>query len=212
MPFSATASGFDEQGRRVQRIITGIENPDPLLASLAVELADLWRMNIDAGPNDRWEAGPSRRALTQSGTTLKDKALMYRSITGVVSAPREVTVGSALTVGEKGWNLLSIHEFGAPVRAKNSKYLAIGMTAARGQRPGQFTGLFVAPIGGRAFLARRTGKTERSRLELLFVLKTHVRIPRRPTSPYDFQADAMTPAGDQLIRQRVGDYTVSLAA
>src|SRR5882724_7780964 len=112
MPFAIEQRSFDEQGQRLRLIADGLDNLDPLLNEIASDLAQMWRDNIDAGPNDRWQAGPSYRASALGGATLRDRGLMQASIVGQQTGLSEVSVGSPLTVGD-GWNLLAIHEFGA---------------------------------------------------------------------------------------------------
>jgi len=87
MPFTIEQHGFDEQGQRLRLIAGGINNLDPLLNVIASDLAQMWRDNIDAGPNDRWQAGPSYRAETFGGTTLHDRGLMQASIIGQQTGP-----------------------------------------------------------------------------------------------------------------------------
>src|SRR5216684_2311167 len=122
MPFSIEQRGFDDQGLRLQRIATNIDQPDSLLDQLSTDLAQMWRDNIDAGPNERWEAGVSFRALALGGRTLIDSGAMTASIIGRQTGPDEIAVGSNLTVGA-GWNLLAIHEFGADVKAGPASWL-----------------------------------------------------------------------------------------
>jgi len=165
-------------GRQVEAYRQRVAQPSPLLESLATSLADEWRRNIDAGPNDRWEAGASIRATAQSGTTLKDKALMYRSISGGQIAADAIAIGSALTVGEGRHNLLAIHEFGATINPK---------TANGNLR-------FRLPfLPNKPWITRKT-----------------VRIPARPTAPFDWTAQDLTPAAQDLVRQHGLDYLVEL--
>jgi hypothetical protein len=135
MPFAIEQRGFDEQGQRLRLIAGGLDNLDPVLNVIASDLAQLWRDNIDAGPNDRWQAGPSYRAETFGGTTLRDRGLMQASIIGQQTSPSEISVGSPLTVGN-GWNLLAIHEFGAEVVAKNKEWLTFRYPLASSTEPG----------------------------------------------------------------------------
>ena len=194
MPFSGEQRGFDEQGRRIRRIAEGINNANSLLSLLAFDLAKMWQDNIDAGPNDRWEAGASYRVRAFGGVTLRDRGLMKLSIAGAVTAPNEATIGSAMTVGDAGWNLLATHEFGANVIARNAPYLS-----------------FRVPVGTRIF-SNKTGKQlARPVSEFAWARKKQVRIPRRPTSPYNWDTGQLMPAADQLVRSRVGDYIVELA-
>lgn len=180
MPLELTQRGFDEQHHRLQRIADGLDLPDSLLGQLADDLARLWQDNIDAGPNERWEAGPSFRARALGGVTLRDRGLMKASIAGRQTGPAEISVGSDLTVGD-GWNLLTIHEFGADVNTRSAPWLT-----------------FRYPLGS---FATESG----------WARKKHVRVPRRPTAPFDWDQDQLTPAADQLVRSRIGDYLVELA-
>jgi hypothetical protein len=122
MPFTIEQRGFDEQGQRLRLISNGLDNIDLLLNGIASDLAQMWRDNIEAGPNDRWQAGPSYRAKIFGGATLRDRGLMQASIVGQQTGPSEITIGSPLTVGN-GWNLLAIQEFGADVKPKNKEWL-----------------------------------------------------------------------------------------
>jgi len=135
MPFTIEQRGFDQQGLRLRFITDGLDHLDPVLTLIASDLAQMWRDNIDAGPNDRWQAGPSYRAETSGGITLRDRGLMQSSIVGQQTSPSEITVGSPLTVGN-GWNLLAIHEFGADVVAKNKDWLTFRYPLASSIEPG----------------------------------------------------------------------------
>jgi len=177
MPFTIEQRGFDEQGQRLRLIAGGIDNLDPLLNVIASDLAQMWRDNIDAGPNDRWQAGPSYRAENFGGTTLHDLGLMQSSIVGQQTGPSEITVGSPLTVGD-GWNLLAIHEFGAEVLAKNKECLPS----------------VTARLINRTWLGR----------------KKEITIPSRPTAPFDWERDELTPEADQLVHSRIDSYLAEL--
>src|SRR5258706_16196861 len=103
MPFAIEQRGFDEQGQRLRLIADELDNLDPLLNGIASDLAQMWRDNIDAGPNDRWQAGSSYRAQIFGGATLRDRGLLQSSIVGQQTGPSEISVGSSLMVGN-GWN------------------------------------------------------------------------------------------------------------
>ena len=135
MPFAIEQRSFDEQGQRLRFITDGLDNLDPLLNVIASDLAQMWRDNIDAGPNDRWQAGPSYRAATFGGVTLRDRGLMQASIVGQQTGPSEITVGSPLTVGND-WNLLAIQEFGADVKPTNKEWLTFRYPLASSAEPG----------------------------------------------------------------------------
>lgn len=195
MGFSFNQSNFDELGNRMRKVIEGIENPDPLKAAVGTGLANLWRKNIDDGPTQRWADGPSLRAKKQSGTTLRNTSLMYSSIVGLQVGPDEVMVGSALTVG-RGYNLLALHEFGVdawvPVRPflrRNPKGNVYGKLNGKRKKIAEgFT--WVKGAFGDGFLR-------------------HQRLPKRPTSPFDWDNEAMTPEGDALIHKFFDDYTAT---
>ncbi|HVM62871.1 MAG TPA: hypothetical protein VMV72_18565 [Verrucomicrobiae bacterium] len=189
MPFSIDQRGFDDQGLRLRRIGDSLDHPDPLLDQLATDLAQMWRDNIDAGPNDRWEAGPSHRAQTLGGTTLVDTGRMRDSIVGSQTGPQEITVGSDLTVGA-GWNLLSIHEFGADVRATTADWLTSSY-----------------PLGSFA----PAGSPNRPTTDPGWARKKQVHIPRRPTAPFDWDRGELTPDADALVHSRIGDYVVEVS-
>lgn len=181
-------------GRRIRRIVGAVDNPDPNLAALGTDLADLWRKNILAGPNERWEAGPSKRALEQGGTTLVDTGLMFRSIDGFQSGENEVTVGSALTVGSKGYNLLALHEFGVDTEATVGPFTR--RQPSRNVGKSGKLGVKKAPVAeGVAFVGPFT---------------RHQYLPRRPTSPFDWDTESMTPEGDAVVRKHVEEYEVRL--
>ena len=178
MPFFLEQRGFDEQDHRLQRITDGLDHPDSLLAQLATVLAHMWQDNIDAGPNERWEAGPSYRALALGGVTLSDRGLMKASIAGRQTGPFEISVGSDLIVGN-GWNLLTIHEFGADVKARSKPWLT-----------------FRYPLGSSA--------------DDGWARKKQIHIPRRPTAPFDWDQQQLTPEANQLVRSRLDDYLAEL--
>ena len=170
--------GFDEQDHRLQRITDGLDHPDSLLEQLATDLAHMWQDNIDAGPNERWEAGSSYRVRALGGVTLSDRGLMKESIIGRQSGPFEISVGSDLTVGN-GWNLLTIHEFGADVKAQGKPWLT-----------------FRYPLG--------------SSVDDGWARKKQIHIPRRPTAPFDWDQQQLTPEADQLVRSRLDDYLAEM--
>jgi phage gpG-like protein len=184
MPFSIEQRGFDDQGLRLRRIGDALDHPDALLDQLATDLAQMWRDNIDAGPNERWEAGPSYRAQALGGTTLVDTGRMQTSIVGEQTGPLEITIGSDLTVGT-GCSLLSIHEFGADVSASATDWLT-----------------FSYPLG--AFGPANSSNSRTA--DLGWARKKQIRIPRRPTAPFDWDRGELTPEADQLVHSRVGDY------
>jgi|SRR6266850_5859532 len=192
MPFSLEQRGFDDQGLRLRRITDGIEHPDSLLSHLAVGLAQMWRDNIEAGPNERWEAGPSFRVQALGGTTLRDRGLMRESIAGRQTGPYEVTIGSDLTVGD-GWNLLAVHEFGADVKAKSAQWL-----------------VFRYPLGSSTPSNSPGNPLSGSAAESGWARKKGVRIPRRPTAPFDWDRGELTPEADQLVRSRINDYLAEM--
>lgn len=193
MPFSIEQRGFDDQGLRLRCIADGVDHPDPLLSQLASDLAQLWQDNIDAGPNDRWEAGPSYRAQALGGATLVDSGRMKTSIIGRQSAPLEITVGSNLTVGA-GWNLLAIHEFGADVRASAAKWLT-----------------FSYPLGAFAPDNPSGKSSSRPTADPGWARKKQVRIPRRPTAPFDWNRGELAPEADALVQSRICDYVTEIS-
>lgn len=185
MPFSIDQRGFDDQGLRLRRIADGLDHPDALLGQLASDLAQMWQDNIDAGPNDRWESGPSYRAQAFGGVTLVDAGRMKASIVGRQSGSMKITVGSDLTVGS-GWNLLSIHEFGADVRASAAGWLWL---------------TFSYPIGSFTPSNPLNRPTDSG-----WARKRQVRIPRRPTAPFDWDRGELTPEADSLVQSRIDEY------
>jgi phage gpG-like protein len=200
MPFSIEQRGFDDQGLRLRRITDALDHPDALLDQLAADLAQMWRDNIDAGPNERWEAGPSYRAQALGGATLVDTGRMRASIVGRQSGPSEITIGSDFTVGS-GWNLLSIHEFGADVRPATAEWLT-----------------FTYPLG--VFTPSKPLMAQAPALSLSngsvpaavdgWARKKQVRIPRRPTAPFDWDRGELTPEADSLVQSRISDYFTEL--
>lgn len=193
MPFSLQQRGFDEQGQRLRLIAGGLDRPDSLFNQLADDLAQMWQDNIEAGPNERWEAGPSYRAQSAGGVTLRDRGWMKDSIVGRLTGPSEISVGSDLTVGA-GWNLLSLHEFGADVTATTAPWLMFRYPL----------GSFTPPTASRKPL-------NCSATEYGWARKQNVHIPRRPTSPFDWNRGTLTPEADQLVRSRIVDYLVELS-
>ena len=178
MPFFLEQRGFDEQDHRLQRITDGLDHPDSLLGRLATDLALLWQDNIDAGPNERWEAGPSYRARALGGVTLVDRGSMKASIVGRQTGPFELTVGSDLTVGSR-WNLLSIHEFGADVKTQTAPWLTFRYPLASFAEDG-------------------------------WARKKQIRVPRRPTAPFDWDTQQLTPDAAALAQSDINDYLAEL--
>lgn len=84
-------------------------------------------------------------------------------------------------VAEKGSELAIIaasNEFGAVIKPKSGKYLAIPIIReAKGKRPSDFSDLFFVEgkNKGHAFLSRKKGES----VEHVFLLKTLVKIPER---------------------------------
>ncbi len=192
MPFSIEQRGFDDQGLRLRLIADGLDHPDPLLAQLASGLAQIWQDNIDTGPNDRWEGGLSYRAQALGGVTLVDSGRMKASIVGRQSGPLEITMGSDLTVGS-GWNLLAIHEFGANVRAGAAKWLTFSYP------------LSFVPGSPSGNLSNRPASDPG------WARKKQIRIPRRPTAPFDWDSGELTPDADDLVQSRVSDYLAEIS-
>src|SRR5580658_7650338 len=152
----------------------------------------MWRDKIDAGPNDRWEAGPSYRAQALGGATLVDSGRMKASIVGRQSGPLEITVGSDLTVGS-GWNLLAIHEFGADVRAGAAKWLT-----------------FSYPLGSYTPDNPSGKSSTRPTADPGWARKKQVRIPRRPTAPFDWDRGELMPDADTLVQSRISDHLTEI--
>ena len=136
MSDAAKINGLDEARRAVRVLAQRVANPAPLMTKLAFGLAKMWQDNIDAGPNDRWEAGPSLRVQATGGTTLRDRGVMKASIQGAVTSPQTVEIGSALTVrASKGdVPLLAVHEFGTTIRPVHGKALRFKMPFAASYR------------------------------------------------------------------------------
>jgi phage gpG-like protein len=197
MPFSIEQRGFDDQGLRLRRIADALDHPDPLLDRLASDLALMWQDNIDAGPNERWEAGPSYRVQALGGATLVDSGRMKASIVGRQSGPLEITIGSDLTVGA-GWNLLAIHEFGADVRATSAQWLTFSYPL------GPFT---PASPSNRPVVAQASAPAGVDG----WARKQQVRIPRRPTAPFDWDRGELTPEADALVQSRISDYVTEIS-
>jgi phage gpG-like protein len=193
MPFSIEQRGFDDQGLRLRRIADALDHPDPLLGQLASDLAQMWQDDIDAGPNDRWEAGPSYRAQALGGATLVDSGRMKASIIGRQSGPLEITIGSDLTVGA-GWNLLAIHEFGADVHATSAPWLT-----------------FSYPLGAFTPDSPSATASNRPTSDPGWARKKQVRIPRRPTAPFDWDSGELIPAADALVQSRISDYLTEIS-
>lgn len=74
--------------------------------------------------------------------------------------------------------IASVHEFGANIEAKTSKYLTIPINKkAKGKKASDFTGLiFIESENGELFLAKEKGKDQ---LEFYFWLTKKVEIPER---------------------------------
>ena len=140
--------------------------------------------------------------MKHGGITLRDRGFMKQSIVGVQTGPDEVTVGSALTVGS-GWNLLGIHEFGAMIHRTVKPGAVKLRTDARGEllhREGTNLAIFASPLHKRYRSVAFEGGKEYT-----------IRIPRRPTSPFDWDRGELTPHAAKLATDMVGNYMVGLA-
>lgn len=211
MAFSFDQRGFDEQGRRVRRIMDGLARPDPVLDRVGSGLAKMWQDNIDAGPNERWQAGLSRRVQRFGGITLRDSGRMKSSIQGVQTGPNEVTVGSALTVG-RGYNLLGLHEFGVDAEVN-----VRGFTRRARSRDIYKTFASMSELASAGFkVPTRASKSGKYRRVVspgsanVRPFTRHQFLPRRPTSPFDWDREELLPAADEFVRSQVGDYIVRL--
>jgi len=173
VPFSLEQFGFADQDLRLQHLADRIDHPDSLLDRIASDLAHLWQDNIDAGPNERWEAGASYRVRALGGTTLVETGLMKASIVGRQTGPRDISVGSDLTVGN-GWNLLAIHEFGADIQPHSAPWLT-------------FRYPLDPSVDG-------------------WARKKQIRIPRRPTAPFDWDSQQLTPDAAALVQSDIHDH------
>ena len=200
MGMSFDQSGMDGMHSALRRFDRVISDPSPVLQGLGTELAEMWKANILDGPNERWEAGESKRALKESGTTLYDTGMMLQSITGQQVADNEIAVGSRLTVAD-GFNLLAIHEFGATIHRVVKPGAVKLRTNARGEleRRGNLA-IFAGPLHKRFRTVAYEGGNE-----------YEIRIPRRPTSPFDWDNGTLLPAADALVTGRLGDYLVEAA-
>jgi hypothetical protein len=193
MSLEVSQSGFEEQGERLRRLVDGLEHADGLVNGVAADLAQMWRDNIDAGPNERWERGASRRAEMFGGVTLSETGAMKDSIVGAQTGPNEATVGSALEVGN-GYNLLAIQEFGVDAE------VSVGAFTRRVSHPSlRPAGGARKPLGGSGVAAVRG-------------FQRHMHIPRRPTSPFDWDAGELTPEAQAQVQARVEAYVGGLTA
>ena len=200
MGISFEQSGVDGMHSALRKFARAVSNPSPVLQELGTALAKMWRDNILAGPNERWEAGPSQRALKESGTTLYDTGMMLQSITGQQVGDHDVAIGSRLEL-PGGWNKLAIHEFGATIHRVVKPGSVKLRTNARGEleRRGNLA-IFAGPLHKRFRTVGFTGGNEYA-----------IRIPARPTSPFDWKNNALLPAAHALATKRIGDYLVEAA-
>lgn len=88
--------------------------------------------------------------------------------------------GKSVSVGVKGehaW-LAAIHEYGCDIKPVRAKYLTVPCNPkAVGKKAGDFRNLFFHELDdGSKWLVRRKG---RNKLEFMFALMTHVKIPER---------------------------------
>lgn len=73
------------------------------------------------------------------------------------------------------------HEFGAVIKPKNGKYLAVPSPLARGKRPRDFGNelTFVPTKSGGGLLVKRDPENPKARGEVYFFLMSEVKIPER---------------------------------
>lgn len=73
--------------------------------------------------------------------------------------------------------IAGVHEFGADIKPRNAKYLAIpSHKRSKGKSPRDFKDLFFIPTNKGGLLAKEKGKDS---FEVYFVLMKHVKIPER---------------------------------
>ena len=115
-------------------------------------------------------------------------------IPDIVNALREIK-RTELHIGIFGENdshllmIASVNEYGATIRPRNARRLAIPLTkAARGRSPREFDNLFpLRTSKGELFLVRNKGST---RFEFMYWLATEVHIPERAFIRGGFDANA----------------------
>jgi phage gpG-like protein len=192
MGIETAQSGFEELRGRLRRLVEGLEHPDGLLNPVAADLAQMWRDNIDAGPNERWDPpSPRLRRTRREGTALVVTGAMRDSIVGAQTGPNEAAVGSSLEVGG-GYNLLAIQEFGVDA--------VVNVGAFTRRTSGGLRG--VAGVGRRPL--------GEAGVALVRGFERHMHIPRRPTAPFDWDAGELTPEGREQVQERVEEYVGGL--
>jgi hypothetical protein len=156
--------------------------------------------------------------LETGGVTLRDRGYMQRMIQGAVTSTTTIEVGSAQTVRGSGgdWNLLAIHELGANPKAAPGHALPVPLTdQARRTAPRDFPGLFMvkranrAPILATSIMGGRGKGRGAIGITPQYILLQSVRIPARPTSPFDWKRQRLIPAADMFVRKIIPDYIVT---
>ncbi len=87
--------------------------------------------------------------------------------------PKVSRDGAECKVGSRGVIYNAVHEFGATISAKRTKYLAIPTEGNKSPTPKEMGGLHFVPGRGGGVLMDKAG-------EVKFVLKPSVKIPARP--------------------------------
>lgn len=126
----------------------------------------------------------------------------------------KITVGVHGSVGGELLTIANVHEFGATIKPKKAKNLAIPLKPSmRGKSPREVSGnTFVLESDGNRFLVRDKGKDQ---IEFLFMLVPSVTIPERSfiRAGYDNNRDKLAEACQKAMTRVIMDgITVEQAA
>ena len=133
-------------------------------------------------------------------------------------AQAEIHVGILSSADGELLKIARVHEFGATIRPKNAKNLAIPLRPdMKGKSPKEVEGAIYIDNGENRFICRKVGggkKEGPERLEFLFLLLPKVTIPERSflRAGYDGNKDSLAAACQNAVRRVIfGELTADQA-
>jgi len=193
MAMSRTTWGFDEAIKRLHDM-PRLMNENMKRATLhnATNTRDAIKKTIQRG-RPEWDSNsPLTRSVKGSSKALVDHGDLMNSVGYKVVSPFVFFIGVPRTAkhssGAKMVNIAAVQEYGATIRPKKAKILAIPVTREAQRLSRQHRGVRNIPglfrPGNKKILARAGSK---GGFEVLFILKEQVVIPPRPFIQTTFQ-------------------------
>jgi phage gpG-like protein len=170
--------GLDKLTRDLQAKVKALENVNPLLDAIGIQLTRSVQKNFQAGGRPPWKE--SRGARERNGKTLSWRGVLKGSISHAIEG-RTVLVGTNVKYGR-------IQQLGGVVRPKKAKALAIPLNEKARKASENLGGKTLRDIPDMFFLKSKTGKsigtlmkkTKKGKAEAWFALMESVAIPKRP--------------------------------